>query len=72
MNANTSPHQPSADTNEQAAPELSPSDRAWAARVAAMAYGFGVTPRGVRRIMAGFPSECVDAAVSALAALRAS
>lgn len=48
---------------------LSPSDRAWASRVAAMAYQFGVGTRGVRRMMTGFPSECVDATVSELAAI---
>jgi hypothetical protein len=48
---------------------LSPSDEAWAARVAAMAYRFGVGTRGVRRMMTGFPRECVDAAVSELAAI---
>src|SRR5206468_4510756 len=48
MHANTSPLHPadSPDAAEQAAPELSPSDRDWAARVAAMAYGFGVHPPG--------------------------
>lgn len=69
MERSTRPLQSSADGPSAA--ELSPSDAAWASRVAAMAYQFGITPRGVRGMMAGFPSACVDAAVSALAALRA-
>jgi hypothetical protein len=74
MNANTSSLQPSADgpaADEEAGPELSPSDEAWASRVAAMAHRYGMAPRGVREMMAGFPPECIAAAVSALAALRA-
>jgi hypothetical protein len=74
MERSTRPLQPSADgpaAAEQAGPELSPSDEAWAARVVAMAHRHGMAPRGVREMMAGFPPECIAAAVSALAALRA-
>jgi hypothetical protein len=74
MNASTRPPQPSADSPDAdapAAPEVSPSDQAWASRVAAVAYRFGMAPRGVREMMAGFPPECIAATLSALAALRA-
>src|SRR5258705_1612316 len=45
MERSTRPLQPSADgpaAAEQAGPELSPSDEAWAARVAAMAHRYGM------------------------------
>jgi hypothetical protein len=59
---------PVTDLHPQAAP-LSPTDEDWAARVAAVAYRFGVTPRGARGMMAGFPSECQAAVMAELAAI---
>lgn len=48
---------------------LSPTDEAWASRVAAVLYRFGVKPRGARRMTAVFPDECQAAVMAELTAM---